>query len=590
MNRETFGIQRRTENPWAALMQPNQVDLSWLDLQPQEEESSGIGEAIASGIGSIGGAWAQKRAEAKYRKEGGISKEKWKAMKNLPDAPQGGGQLGSGREATQGLVQSPESDRQDQWMRENTGSPWMQRLNRTSNEISRKLFPSRTFNQLGSTQMEGISDPSLRAINPMGATEESYSGARIISDPTTKTPQMKMTDPQMMFRKMRNSGRVFGWGGKLKQGLNIVGDEGPEIAIKEGEDVEILPMDKLHPGQNARQKYGNPPMEEEVVAEETVTEQPVRQLSPADKTYAEISRREGKDWKGKDRAKTHNWKDVIKSILLGAARAGQSVGRGDNATSSIGKLLGGAIAGGVGTAVDRNADEKLGNEMMLEKLRGRHGQQRQAEQEGLKTQMMQTQLENTKLKPVFEKLKLDQQQAKIENKFLMDQRNYDRLVQMEEGRNVRAGNQTKVQEVDGYLFRAYPNDPQKPLEPIIDPRTGKQAFNPANVAQEITFEDGTKAWAKGGQIVSGKFAGERQAKQQEFAGQQNDKDRALRREQFLLGFQQKIADDARAMANDAVKRSQWIVEQTRNIQKDLADGKLDDDTANAMIEALGKFQ
>lgn len=131
----------------------------------------------------------------------------------------------------------------------------------------------------------------------------------------------------------------------------------------------------------------------------------------------------------------------------------------------------------------------------------------------VKNELGNAQIENTRMKPIFDQQRLDLQKTKVENDFLMKQATYDRLIKAEENRNARSGNQTKIQEVDGYLFRAYPNDPSKAMEPIIDPRTGKQAFNPANISQEITFDDGTKAWAKGGQIVSGKFAGERQAKQ-----------------------------------------------------------------------------
>ena len=44
------------------------------------------------------------------------------------------------------------------------------------------------------------------------------------------------------------------------------------------------------------------------------------------------------------------------------------------------------------------------------------------------------------------------------------------------------------------------------------------------------------------------------------------------------------------MANDTIKRQQWVMSQIKQIRQDLAKGRLDDDTANAMLESIGKFK
>ena len=138
---------------------------------------------------------------------------------------------------------------------------------------------------------------------------------------------------------------------------------------------------------------------------------------------------------------------------------------------------------------------------------------------------------------------LEQKNTQIQNQYNKDQANYKRLLQNEDDRNARSKNKTQTKEVDGYLYRVYPNDPSKSMEPIMDPRTGKQAFNPANVAQEVTFGDGTKAYAKGGQIVQGEYANERQDKQITATAQQGDlnrqaaADRQAKQQQFQQGLE-----------------------------------------------------
>jgi len=273
-----------------------------------------------------------------------------------------------------------------------------------------------------------------------------------------------------------------------------------------------------------------------------------------------------------DDSKVVNFYKGAKYALQEGARSGrQDIG------AEIGEILGGGI---------RNLFTKKDDDIIEKKREIATYDQQLETAMSYRDKNLKAQTEAAK--PAQAQAKIDQKQQQIDNQFEQSKRTYDRLVADEEGRNKRAGNQTKTQEVDGYLFRTYPNDPSKPMEPIIDPRSGKQAFNPANVAQEITFDDGTKAFAKGGQIVAGKFAADRQAKQQAFQGDQNDKERAQRQQQFLAGFQLKVANDMRQFGNDQQKIGQWKAEYIKKIQEDLKAEKIDQDTATQMLGMIGQ--
>lgn len=185
-------------------------------------------------------------------------------------------------------------------------------------------------------------------------------------------------------QRKSNLAEMFGGyrakGGDIKKKkAYIVGEEGPEIFIAET-DGEIIPNNPT----NARQKF-NEPME---MMAETVTEtMPVQPMSRRQqleqtlgKTTAELDRRNNKDFKGKDRDDDHNFKDVLRSGGLGflQAIANADIGnaRGMDALGQLlGRGIGGAGTGAVMGAFDRNADEKLGNEMQKSRLAQQYGQQ-----------------------------------------------------------------------------------------------------------------------------------------------------------------------------------------------------------------------
>lgn len=230
---------------------------------------------------------------------------------------------------------------------------------------------------------------------------------------------------------------------------------------------------------------------------------------------------------GADRDKKWSLGEKVLGVVSGILE-GVGSGRG---------LIGGA-AKGIQYGTDRNFSEKQGDIRELQTLGGQYNQAAADEEFQNKQAGVITNTANARLKPIFQQQQIDLNKTKVENQFLKDQENLARLLKEEEGRNQRAGMQTKTEEVDGYLFRTYPNDPSKPMEPIIDPRTGKQAFNPSNVAQEVTFDDGTKAWAKGGQIVQGKFAGDRQAKDIEYKEKRDTEDRKVQLQKIQTDIEQ----------------------------------------------------
>lgn len=147
-----------------------------------------------------------------------------------------------------------------------------------------------------------------------------------------------------------------------------------QMTITADTDTEVAPPTPFNPGQiNLRPEA---PVEEET--DTFVATQLPRQ---SDITLAEIERRQNKDFKGKDRDNDHNWKDVLRSAGIGALR---SLGNADPRMGwegMLGAATGGAAGGGVYGAVDRNADEKMGNEMNLERLLGEYQQQYGMEQQ-----------------------------------------------------------------------------------------------------------------------------------------------------------------------------------------------------------------
>jgi len=76
------------------------------------------------------------------------------------------------------------------------------------------------------------------------------------------------------------------------------------------------------------------------------------------------------------------------------------------------------------------------------------------------------------------------------------------------------------------------------------------------------------------------------AKSREFQSSENEKNRQQRQQQFLMNFQQKTANDLRAIAGDLQKAAEYKTNKILQIQKDLKADKIDKETADSMIAAL----
>jgi len=191
-------------------------------------------------------------------------------------------------------------------------------------------------------------------------------------------------------QKKSNLAEMFGGfrakGGPVRKGMRyVVGEDGPEEFIAE-EDGVIIPNERT-------MRKGRPSINWDVQTTPTETEETVTETMPVQpmsrrqqleqtlgKTTAELDRRNNKDFKGKDRDDDHNFKDVLRSGGLGflQAIANADIGnaRGMDALGQLlGRGIGGAGTGAVMGAFDRNADEKLGNEMQKSRLAQQYGQQ-----------------------------------------------------------------------------------------------------------------------------------------------------------------------------------------------------------------------
>jgi hypothetical protein len=100
-----------------------------------------------------------------------------------------------------------------------------------------------------------------------------------------------------------------------------------------------------------------------------------KEKRPSDALYAEIERRQGKDFKGKDKDTDHNILDVLKSAGLGALQSLASADPRQGWEGMLGSAVGGAGAGVVGGSIDPTTDERIGNEMNLAKLLPQYQQQ-----------------------------------------------------------------------------------------------------------------------------------------------------------------------------------------------------------------------
>ncbi len=166
-------------------------------------------------------------------------------------------------------------------------------------------------------------------------------------------------------------------------GNKIKGAMSKDTPVENGETPPIIDNEPFARGQGMsggamtrQERLQNMPPEAmeaaTLIAEpETSDSEPTflpKEKRPSDALYAEIERRQNKDFKGKDRDDDHNILDVLRGAGLGALRSLASADPRQGWEGMLGSAVGGAGAGGVGGAIDPNTDERMGNEMNLAKL------------------------------------------------------------------------------------------------------------------------------------------------------------------------------------------------------------------------------
>lgn len=147
-----------------------------------------------------------------------------------------------------------------------------------------------------------------------------------------------------------------------------------------------------------------------------------KEKRPSDALYAEIERRQGKDFKGKDRDTDHNILDVLRSAGLGALKSLASADPRQGWEGMLGAAVGGAGAGGVGGAIDPNTDERMGNQMNLAKLLPQYEQQYGMEQQRDKDELQRQQMQ-ANITGAIERPRIARQES--ERKAAQDARNFE---------------------------------------------------------------------------------------------------------------------------------------------------------------------
>lgn len=168
------------------------------------------------------------------------------------------------------------------------------------------------------------------------------------------TPDLRL-DPRLMKREEEVEPQN-GWGAALGKALGSAGASAATKALTKKEGSEGVENKEATIGTSLNTPDGK------IVTTETIEQPPSRGMRD------EIIRREGKDFKGADRDNDHNFKDVLRGLGLGALKALSQADPRQPLGTMLGSALGGGAAGAIGGAFDRNADEKLGNEMRLDKL------------------------------------------------------------------------------------------------------------------------------------------------------------------------------------------------------------------------------
>lgn len=213
-------------------------------------------------------------------------------------------------------------------------------------------------------------------------TEASYGGTEVIKDPTIGVGRAanRAMNPQELFRQREDAVAGNPLGGVGEMLTKVFGGKAGDLGAF-GDDkytdngmIAEVQTDKTIPLGTEVFTRG---IEQLPTQEIKVNSGSARRPSVADKLKDEIVRRESKDFSkrrnpetgeveyGADYDRDHNWKDALRAAGLSALQALASGDPNASIGQQLGRGLGGALGGGISGAFDPNADEKIGNEMVL---------------------------------------------------------------------------------------------------------------------------------------------------------------------------------------------------------------------------------
>ena len=424
--------------------------------------------------------------------------------------------------------------------------------------------------------------------------------------PMQRQEFMPIIDPR--FRRAK--------GGPIKKGQPyLVGEEGAEVIVPE-HDGMVIPNEQIAVDEDLGTQVPLDAPDEKIAINETpttatVTEQ-VKQPTIADKLGAQINAYQDPDRYKKGSEfydKKRNWKDALRSAGYGLLQSLASAPPTNDVGALLGRAIGGAGTGAVMGATMDNVDEKMRDQFKLAQLipqyQNAYGMERQKKADDMAEVYKKAQIRN-----------LDEDNANAKWGRQIQERN---LEQRERNR-VSSETTARMNAVAGMLKNVpefIPGDPKfKELEqalgdvklPIFqkdakknvelkqDNRTGAWTViltNPVTKEVEsrpVPGPNGQQLTTTPLVVMQGEYGKSKQDDQQQFTASENEKNRQQRKSEFIANYNAKLADDARLMANDTIKRQQWVMSQIKQIRQDLAKGRLDDDTANAMLESIGKFK
>jgi len=273
---------------------------------------------------------------------------------------------------------------------------------------------------------------------------------------------------------------MFAQGGWLKRGLNIVGENGPEIAVKDKDETKIVPLttdaqvsDNVQnrpievvpqsPADIQRGRLGTQPViatpttpmgvNDQIVNPALATQQQQQQAQPVDPLQDLYQKKQ--DLNAQPIQKQSFWKDFGTNLILGA-------------NAFFNPQNGPSPMVGWGAVKRQNENNALDRQIKpLEAI--------QAQKEAGDYKQAQTQ-----------KLYADtvKQLADADH-----QRNADAL----------AGKKWDWKEINGRIFKKYADGN---TEPWIDPETGKPGINTTGVPIERLLSDGTKVGVTGPQALT----------------------------------------------------------------------------------------